>query len=350
MSAASGIGISPELSDTFSSAVDSKNIRFIKVAIQNETLVPVETIEVSGSFDDDLSQLQTLLDDKQAVYVLARLDEPPSEWLAINYVPDAAPVREKMLYASTRSSLTKSLGSAVFTDSLFATSKDDLTADAYAAHKRSLAAPKPLSAREKEMEDIKAAEKQAGFSYEGSSARKNHIGTGHSFAWDPEAENAMKELGATETSRLVVLAIAMESETLELHSSSEVDINQVGAALPKDQPAYAALAWVNEYSETGRDVLYIYSCPTTSPVKLRMTYSAGSGSVARAIETILKDNGSAFVVSKRKIETSDPAEVDEAFLKSLYEFNAPRSAGGGAVPEVKPDRGFARPKGPARRR
>lgn len=29
-------------------------------------------------------------------YVLTRLDNPPTEWLAINYVPDSAKVRDKV--------------------------------------------------------------------------------------------------------------------------------------------------------------------------------------------------------------------------------------------------------------
>ncbi len=68
----------------------------------------------------------------------------------------------QMIYASTRNSVTKSLGATSFVDTIFATSKEDLTPEGYAAHKRHLAAPKPMSAREKEMADIKAAEREAG--------------------------------------------------------------------------------------------------------------------------------------------------------------------------------------------
>src|ERR1700709_560398 len=83
----------------------------------------------------------------------------------INQRSDAG---RQMLYASTRGSLLKSLGSTLFTDSIFATSKADLTPEAYAAHRRHLDAPKPLSTREREMADIRAAE--ATGTYEGSSA------------------------------------------------------------------------------------------------------------------------------------------------------------------------------------
>lgn len=112
----------------------------------------------------------------------------------------------QMLYAATRNTLIKSLGSTHFTDQIFATAKEDLNADTYAKHKRHLAAPKLMSAREKEMEEVKAAEREAGGrSYEGSRARQNHIGQGVFLKWSPEAEEAIKDLITAGDSRLVVL-------------------------------------------------------------------------------------------------------------------------------------------------
>jgi twinfilin-like protein len=111
-----------------------------------------------------------------------------------------------MLYASTRNALTRSLGSTVFTDSLFATDKSDVTPHGYAAHRRHQAAPKPLSAREQEIADIKAAEREAGASYEGSRARQNHLGNQQvGYTWAEDAREAVGELRAGEGSRLVIL-------------------------------------------------------------------------------------------------------------------------------------------------
>lgn len=121
-----------------------------------------------------------------------------------------------MLYASTRSSLTKALGSAPFTDSVFATSKADLTPDAYAKHRASLAAPKPMSAREKEMEEIRAAESTSA-TYDGSRARTNHVTKEIGLGWPEDVENAVKELGYGEESKVVVivsLSARMRSYTL----------------------------------------------------------------------------------------------------------------------------------------
>ena len=108
-----------------------------------------------------------------------------------------------MLYASSRNNLTKALGSAPFTDSIYATSKADVDAKAYASHRASLAAPKPMTAREKEIEEIKAAESRSA-TYDGSRARKSHVGK-IGFTWTPEVEQAVKELGESDEGRVLIL-------------------------------------------------------------------------------------------------------------------------------------------------
>ena len=129
-----------------------------------------------------------------------------------------------MLYAATRNTLTKSLGSTHFTDNIFATSKDDLGAEAYAKHKRHVAAPPPMSAREKELEEGKAAEREAGGrSYEGSRARQNHVGQGVGLKWSDEAQKAIEDMGASEGSHLVVLV----SHALHVHPAQQPNVHSL---------------------------------------------------------------------------------------------------------------------------
>lgn len=61
-----------------------------------EALVTDTTVAPSSTLESDLNSLQSLLDDNVPAYVLVRLDDPPSAWLAINYVPDTAKVRDKV--------------------------------------------------------------------------------------------------------------------------------------------------------------------------------------------------------------------------------------------------------------
>jgi twinfilin-like protein len=161
-----------------------------------------------------------------------------------------------MLYASSRHALTKSLGSTVFTDSIFATSKDDLTPQAYASHKRHLAAPQPLTAREQEMADVRAAEREAGNG--GYEARQNHANTRIGYDWSPEVQDAVKELGEGDGSRLVLIVshllplgcimdlkgiqnIDTSSETLNLTSVADLSVEDLGSALPPSDPCRSTL-------------------------------------------------------------------------------------------------------------
>ena len=80
----------------FSRAVDSKSaVRFIKVGISNESLVPATTIPPSGTLQQDLDKLVDVLEDNIPAYILARTDKPGSDWLAIFYVPDTSKIRDK---------------------------------------------------------------------------------------------------------------------------------------------------------------------------------------------------------------------------------------------------------------
>ncbi|KAJ7168187.1 hypothetical protein C8R43DRAFT_983364 [Mycena crocata] len=356
MSATSGIGVSPELSAEFSRAVDDRQTRFIKVSIQNESLVHDLSIPARGSLQEDLAQLQdseNIIEQNTPAYLLTKLDDPPAEWLVIYYVPDTAKVRDKMLYASSRAQLLKSLGSTLFSDSIFATSKADLTAEAYAAHRRHVAAPKPLSASEQEMADVRAAERQAGglSAYQGSRARTSHIGKTIGMPWASGLEDTVKGLGDGDDSVLVVLTIDMTSETIVLHSTSPTAAADVGASLPSEGACYAFFAW--KHAPSRRDIVFIYSCPSSCPVKHRMVYASGFNAVFMVAKGLLAD--APAPLHTRKIETSTPAELDEAYLRSEFDFSAGQGTSrsetstpgvSGNDDEKKP---FARPRGPKRR-
>ncbi|KAI5123335.1 hypothetical protein M0805_001760 [Coniferiporia weirii] len=355
MSSVSGIGLSPALSEAFQSALEGNTVRFLKIAIENESLVPGASIEVDGTtLEDDLPKLQDLLEDDVPAYILARLDGQNAGWLAITYVPDSASVRAKMLYASTRSSLTKSIGSSHFTDTLFATSKTDLTPEAYIAHKAHLAAPQPLSAREREIADARAAERQMGVTYEGSRARRSYVGTGVGLNWSEEAKRAVQDLKGGQGDALVLLSIDAASETLILSSTTKCIVGELAGRLPSSEPSFAFFDWSRKPTPgpSGRSVVFIYTCPSSSPIKNRMLFSSGASAVHLEAKSLLAGSPSTSLAA-RKVETSDPTELTEAYLISELGLDkaAQESTETAASAKVGGEaRGFARPKGPGRKR
>ena len=84
-----------------------------------------------------------------------------------------------------------------------------------------------------------------------------------------------------------------------------------------------------------------------------MVYSSGVSSVFLAAKNILLASSSTvdIHIATRKIETSDPAEINESFL--IAELGHSKSQDDiGDVTHMKTDEQklFARPKGPGRRR
>jgi twinfilin-like protein len=126
---------SDELHTAFKDLVNSSE-RGLLVGIKNEQLVPLESVSsTSSDFSSDLSSLDSLLKDNEATYIiLRRYPSTTDPFVAVTYVPDTANVRSKMLFASTRLSLVRELGAEKFRDTLFATTKAELTADGFRRH------------------------------------------------------------------------------------------------------------------------------------------------------------------------------------------------------------------------
>ncbi len=62
-----------------------------------------------------------------------------------------------------------------------------------------------MSAREAELAEIQAAERQTGVALEGSRARRNHVGAGVGLGWTQEAQNAIKDMVSGDGNNLVIL-------------------------------------------------------------------------------------------------------------------------------------------------
>ena len=71
----------------------------------------MNTVALQSDFSSDLSQVSSLLSPTSARYVLLKIAHGESDgFVAVTYVPNGAPVREKMLFASTRLTLVRELG------------------------------------------------------------------------------------------------------------------------------------------------------------------------------------------------------------------------------------------------
>ncbi|KAG8738490.1 Twinfilin-1 [Ceratobasidium sp. 414] len=280
MSASSGIGVSPELTAAFASAVESKETRFLKVKIQNESLIPDETIPTgSNEFIQDLPKLQEILQDDVPAYVLARTDAADNAWLFISYVPDTA----------------------------------------------------------KELEEIRAIERESSSAYEGSGVRQSIVGSRVGMKWTDEVGDALKEL-PTNAGRAVIISIDPTNEVFVLKDTKDVSLDEFPGVLPPSEPAYAFYSWTQ--GDAAPHVIFTYTCPSGSPVKHRMLYSSGVASFVHDVKAQLG------VVAVKRLEASDPTELDLDWLRSEL-----TPAGTGTqTPVDDSKKPFAKPRGPGRRK
>lgn len=124
-----------ELLAAFQTLVSDSRLRGLTAGIEKEAIVPCETLPLSGSFEQDLALLDNILKDNGAAYIiLRRRDSGDAPFVLITYVPDAANVRQKMLFASTRNTLLRELGTERFGESIFATMKEELTPEGFKKH------------------------------------------------------------------------------------------------------------------------------------------------------------------------------------------------------------------------
>lgn len=174
MSSQSGLAVPPEVVDAFTAALSNTSTRALALTIPDTTsyalhaTVPVGTKPhpsapkgVAQYISDIATLLPTLPSAGTCASFLYRTDASKSdaEWILISYIPDSAPVRQKMLHASSKSTLLKHLNSHYsINTTLFFTSPGDLTPTAFDAHLKHREAPAPMTKSEEALRDIKQEE------------------------------------------------------------------------------------------------------------------------------------------------------------------------------------------------
>jgi len=156
--------------------------------------VPLESIpSESEDFFSDLSSLTSLITDVEATYIILRRYADASDgFVAVTYIPNTANVRSKMLFASTRLTLVRELGSERFRETIFATTKAELTAEGWRKHDKHGEVKAPLTQEEQALQGVKEAEADAS---RGTGARSSHVSSGVNFPISEEALRALKGLG-----------------------------------------------------------------------------------------------------------------------------------------------------------
>ncbi|XP_047527282.1 twinfilin [Vanessa atalanta] len=331
MSHQTGIQANAELKKYISKCRDGK-IRLLKISIENEELTLAKYQSVKGSFEQDFDKyIPSLIVEDLPCYILYRFDTSNSlgyEWLLLSWSPDSAPVRQKMLYASTKATLKQEFGSAHIKDEMHATSKEEVCLKGYQIHVSGVNAPAPLTDREEALKELRQSEHDPNYS---TDSRQSTMG-GISFPITESAKQGILDLQRGSYNYLQ-FKIDLEEEKICLSKAAIISLTELPAQVPSDQARYHV--YIFKHTHEGdhmESVVFIYSMPGYScSIKERMMYSSCKGQFLEIMEKM------GLVVEKR-LEIDDGKELTEEYL---YD-------------EIHPKRNlhrpaFAKPKGPPNR-
>jgi len=202
----SGISASQELVSQFNTLLGSRDHFGLVATIANEQLQPLGLLTPSSSGNSFSANVTALLTPKikpnEALYVILRRYDSAPALVAVTYVPDTAPVRQKMLFAATRLTLVRELGSEHFRETIFATTAAELTPAGFEKHDAHSKLDAPLTEEERTLGEVKRAEQEAGT---GTGTREIHLSKSLSMPISDEALSSLKELAPGNGRELVML-------------------------------------------------------------------------------------------------------------------------------------------------
>lgn len=218
-----------------------------------------------------------------------------------------------MVYASTKNTVLRNLGSDRFEKVLFVDDKEDLSVAGW----KQMTQPAEDVAVDSSKEDT----------WTGVSGTTNRHGlvtdSRKTLGFPMESSLSGKLDGQDRSNRLITMVI--DGEKLVLGGEKTVTPNELIGSLGADSPSY------NLYQHGGKSFL-IYCCPSGSKVRDRMKYASSRLALTRELKTL----GYSL---KNAVEVGDPSELD---VGSLIEE---KKESEGKLGSLR----IRRPRGPRRR-
>lgn len=126
----------------------------------------------------------------------------------------------------------------------------------------------------------------------------------------------------------------LPDETLKIAAKDEgVSAAELGSRISANEPRYSFYSY-DAPGHSEPQIIFIYTCPSSSRVKERMIYSTGKSWTRQ-----LAENDAGIVVAK-SLEASETSEITEETITKEFETQQ----------QTEPkSQGFSRPKRPGRR-
>ncbi|TID19856.1 hypothetical protein CANINC_003651 [Pichia inconspicua] len=341
MSSQSGIAPSDALvADFHAFTASPQRALILSIDTTALTIGITSIIDATSDLDTDLDNLASNhLTPTECLYIILKHSDTDSHSQSevsgkhafISYVPDNASVKSKLLYASTKNTLLRSLsGGTNFSPILFVNSADELTPQGWHKIVDSLNSSAPLSESEIQLQKVKQGEiSTAAISKPARLAVDSS--TNLLFAIDSKAESTLNSSNF-DPFKLITLLINSSNETLELAKElNNIKEEQLVDALTE----YTLTPAYHLYKNSDNQTFFILTCPSGSKVRERMLYATNKQGLINHLKQ-LQWNFSNL------IEIGDPNELE---LSSIQSNSKQQNQSENHSSSLK----FAKPKGPRRR-
>jgi len=129
----------------------------------------------------------------------------------------------------------------------------------------------------------------------------------------PMSNSALEKLKVLPSGsvNLIQLKVDPVKETIELGDSKSIDIDGLQSYIPDNEPRFFLYRFTHDHEGEHFDsIVFIYSCPEKSPVKLKMLYSTVKAVAIGSAESL------GLTIAK-KVEITEANEISEEMLLEL---------------------------------
>lgn len=363
MSTQSGITISSQLNDAYKN-LSTNSALIIKISSDSTELIPDQIITGSDnttSTTKDITILEPIFE-KLINQISQEFPHPSyivisynSNQYFISFIPDIAPIKQKMLYASTKNSLITSLGGNKLIKKFAWTELDELTLNYFL---KSIDDDQGSNIKKKEEEELNSLltedeitlQKLNNLSLYSTTNHHHHgfkkklpsmtnddgstTGSGNAdqdilYKFTPELTEQLQSIienSSPESSNdndnkksLISFNIDTTKELLTLKSiDTQIEINQLIDTLNNHTSSKISPQYILYNYQIGK-LAFIYSCPSGSSVKDRMIYASFKNSLINHLNQLIKStNIDDVIIIDKNIEVGD---LDEIELSQLQESN-----------------------------
>ncbi|CCK68569.1 twinfilin TWF1 KNAG_0B01220 [Huiozyma naganishii CBS 8797] len=332
MSNQSGIFADQSLLDVFvsSPAPDTgSQFRIITAKIPAEA----NKVELAKEYDT-IDQLKADLDDAQPLYIFVKdYQQDPDCFHFVSYVPDNSPVRSKMLYASTKNTILRQVGSHKIGKQALLTEAGELSEFINIAGQT----PQPTDSIltesekiEKEINDQQRRMRTVAPNLRGHELVSQNNATPGQLSFNVTIEEPSL---STVLAQNNVISFRIENEEVKIVDRSRISSPEQ-LSLITEHPSYTVF-------QNGQLNYFIYTCPSGSKVKERMIYASNRRGFIQHLEN--EEN----LQFAKVIEIGEPEELEI----SLISKSTPEEIETEESTEQQNDtRRFNKPKGPGGRR